>query len=180
MHLTWNYKFWRNFCSGLSVLASHFLDFSLQVAWQILVSFSFFIIWWESYVMGSKNCGIKFSLLIVFSCNSCAQPIFSKKMFYWTTFCHVAVASSCHWVTQGLRINLASLFHLFFNAKILTFSLIRWPLLLIQVLCADWWKGDSVISGGADSKLCISSGISVLWGKSCYSYRNNWIMDLKL
>ncbi|KAL7232241.1 hypothetical protein ACSBR2_010297 [Camellia fascicularis] len=31
----------------------------------------------------------------------------------------------------------------------------------IQVLCADWWKGDSVISGGADSKLCISSEISV-------------------
>ena len=26
----------------------------------------------------------------------------------------------------------------------------------------DWWKGDSVISGGADSKLCNSSGISVL------------------
>ena len=31
--------------------------------------------------MGSKNCGIKFSLLLVFICNSCAQPIFSKKCF---------------------------------------------------------------------------------------------------
>nr|POE64247.1 protein bps1, chloroplastic [Quercus suber] len=31
-----------------------------------------------------------------------------------------------------------------------------------KVLCADWWKGDSVISGGANSKLYISSGISVL------------------
>lgn len=32
---------------------------------------------------------------------------------------------------------------------------------LTQVLCADWWKSDSVISGGADSKLCISSEIPV-------------------
>lgn len=31
----------------------------------------------------------------------------------------------------------------------------------IQVLCADWWSGDSVVSGGADSKLLISSDISV-------------------
>lgn len=31
----------------------------------------------------------------------------------------------------------------------------------MQVLCADWWKGDSVISGGADSKLFISSEISI-------------------
>ncbi|KAI4352479.1 hypothetical protein L6164_006729 [Bauhinia variegata] len=30
------------------------------------------------------------------------------------------------------------------------------------VLCADWWKGDSVISGGADSNLCISSEIPVV------------------
>ncbi|KAK6152621.1 hypothetical protein DH2020_012260 [Rehmannia glutinosa] len=41
-----------------------------------------------------------------------------------------------------------------------------WPLAVIdthkdKVLCADWWKHDSVISGGADSKLRISSGISV-------------------
>jgi hypothetical protein len=47
-------------------------------------------------------------------------------------------------------------------ADTLKFSLVRWPLLLIQVLCADWWRGDSVISGGADSKLCISSEIPVL------------------
>ncbi|KAK7860780.1 ribosome biogenesis protein wdr12 like protein, partial [Quercus suber] len=31
-----------------------------------------------------------------------------------------------------------------------------------KVLCVDWWKGDSVISGVANSKLCISFGISVL------------------
>ncbi|GFP90405.1 ribosome biogenesis protein wdr12 homolog [Phtheirospermum japonicum] len=41
-----------------------------------------------------------------------------------------------------------------------------WPLTVIdphndKVLCADWWKNDSVISGGADSKLHISSGIPV-------------------
>jgi len=44
-----------------------------------------------------------------------------------------------------------------------------WWCAAIQVLCADWWKGDSVISGGVDSKLCISSGISVQWGES-YDY----------
>jgi hypothetical protein len=45
-----------------------------------------------------------------------------------------------------------------------------WWCAAIQVLCADWWKGDSVISGGVDSKLCISSGISVQWGESCDYY----------
>ncbi|KMZ65037.1 Ribosome biogenesis protein Ytm1 [Zostera marina] len=30
-----------------------------------------------------------------------------------------------------------------------------------KVLCADWWKDDSIISGGADSKLSISSRISI-------------------
>lgn len=30
-----------------------------------------------------------------------------------------------------------------------------------KVLCVDWWKDENVISGGADSKLCISSGISI-------------------
>ncbi|KAM1512053.1 hypothetical protein ACFX1Z_023657 [Malus domestica] len=28
-------------------------------------------------------------------------------------------------------------------------------------LCADWWKGDTVLSGGADIKLCMTSGVSV-------------------
>ncbi|KAL4597247.1 hypothetical protein ACB092_12G221300 [Castanea dentata] len=63
-----------------------------------------------------------------------------------------------------------------------------WPLAVIEshndkVLCADWWKGDSVISGGADSKLCISSGflccevkavihtaIIELWTYNCKSH----------
>lgn len=31
----------------------------------------------------------------------------------------------------------------------------------MQVLCADWWKDDSVVSGGADSKLYITSGIEI-------------------
>ncbi|XP_037493015.1 ribosome biogenesis protein WDR12 homolog [Jatropha curcas] len=42
-----------------------------------------------------------------------------------------------------------------------------WPLAVIEshedkVLCADWWKSDSLISGGVDCKLCISSDISIL------------------
>ena len=35
-------------------------------------------------------------------------------------------------------------------------------LMSMPIEITDWWKGDSVISGGADSKLCNSSGISVL------------------
>ena len=35
-------------------------------------------------------------------------------------------------------------------------------LISMPIEITDWWKGDNVISGGADSKLCISFGISVL------------------
>ncbi|BBH00239.1 Transducin/WD40 repeat-like superfamily protein [Prunus dulcis] len=43
----------------------------------------------------------------------------------------------------------------------------KWPLFVIdahkdKALCADWWRGDTVLSGGADSKLCMTSGASVL------------------
>ncbi|KAM7515537.1 hypothetical protein LguiA_005120 [Lonicera macranthoides] len=39
-----------------------------------------------------------------------------------------------------------------------------WPVTVIEshkdkVLCADWWKGDSVVSGGVDLKLSISSEV---------------------
>ncbi|EHA8590454.1 putative Ribosome biogenesis protein WDR12 [Cocos nucifera] len=42
----------------------------------------------------------------------------------------------------------------------------HWPLATIdshkdKVLTADWWKDDSIISGGADSKLCIYSGMAI-------------------
>lgn len=56
----------RNFCSCVSVLISQFLDLGMQMAQQILVSFNFCILWWESYAMGSKNCGMYPSLLVFF------------------------------------------------------------------------------------------------------------------
>ncbi|KAH6761850.1 Transducin/WD40 repeat-like superfamily protein [Perilla frutescens var. hirtella] len=77
---------------------------------------------------------------------------------------HSSWISSCKWHDK-------SWFHLAsasFDGKVMLWDLrTAWPLSVIdthkdKVLCADWWKGDSVISGGADSKLCISSGISVL------------------
>uniref|UniRef100_B9H0K0 Uncharacterized protein n=1 Tax=Populus trichocarpa TaxID=3694 RepID=B9H0K0_POPTR len=76
---------------------------------------------------------------------------------------HNSWISACKWHTK-------SLFHLlsaFYDGKVMLWDLrTAWPLVIIdshedKVLCADWWKGDSVISGGVDSKLCISSGISV-------------------
>ncbi|KAG8366953.1 hypothetical protein BUALT_Bualt16G0021800 [Buddleja alternifolia] len=63
-----------------------------------------------------------------------------------------------------------SWFHLVsasYDGKVMLWDLrTAWPLAVIdthteKVLCADWWKNDSVVSGGADSNLCISSGISV-------------------
>ncbi|KAI3452221.1 hypothetical protein Pfo_008886 [Paulownia fortunei] len=47
-----------------------------------------------------------------------------------------------------------------------------------KVLCADWWKHDSMISGGVDSKLCISSGISVQWsiGLQEFSLLHGWLL----
>ncbi|XP_057768622.1 ribosome biogenesis protein WDR12 homolog isoform X1 [Salvia miltiorrhiza] len=77
---------------------------------------------------------------------------------------HKSWISSCKWHNK-------SWYHLVsasYDGKVMLWDLrTAWPLAVIEthgdkVLCADWWKGDSVISGGADSKLCISSGVSVL------------------
>ncbi|KAG6418197.1 hypothetical protein SASPL_120397 [Salvia splendens] len=77
---------------------------------------------------------------------------------------HNSWISSCKWHNK-------SWYHLVsasFDGKVMLWDLrTAWPLAVIdthsdKVLCADWWKGDSVISGGADSKLCISSGVPVL------------------
>ncbi|KAJ4826080.1 WD repeat-containing protein 12 [Turnera subulata] len=76
---------------------------------------------------------------------------------------HNSWISACKWHSK-------SLFHLVsasYDGKVMLWDLrTAWPLAVIsshedKVLCADWWKGNSVVSGGADSKLCISSGISV-------------------
>ncbi|XP_073286506.1 ribosome biogenesis protein WDR12 homolog [Primulina huaijiensis] len=76
---------------------------------------------------------------------------------------HNSWISSCKWHRK-------SWFHLVsasYDGKVILWDLrTAWPLSVIdshkdKVFCADWWKNDAVISGGADSKLCISSGISV-------------------
>ncbi|RHN48318.1 putative transcription factor WD40-like family [Medicago truncatula] len=76
-------------------------------------------------------------------------------------------ASHTSWVTT-VKWHDKSLFHLLsasYDGKVMLWDLrTAWPLSTIEshsdkVLCADWWKSDSVISGGADSKLCISSQI---------------------
>ncbi|PIM98613.1 Microtubule binding protein YTM1 (contains WD40 repeats) [Handroanthus impetiginosus] len=77
---------------------------------------------------------------------------------------HNSWISSCKW-------HPTSWFHLVsssYDGKVMLWDLrTLWPLAVLdthkdKVLCADWWKHDSVISGGVDSKLCISSGIPVL------------------
>ncbi|KAF5185753.1 Ribosome biogenesis protein wdr12-like protein, partial [Thalictrum thalictroides] len=55
-----------------------------------------------------------------------------------------------------------------YDGKVMLWDLrTAWPVAVIEshqdkVLCTDWWKDDCVISGGADSKLCRSSEISIL------------------
>uniref|UniRef100_A0A0E0EE36 Ribosome biogenesis protein WDR12 homolog n=1 Tax=Oryza meridionalis TaxID=40149 RepID=A0A0E0EE36_9ORYZ len=77
---------------------------------------------------------------------------------------HKSWISACKW-------HPSSWFHLVsssFDGKVMLWDLrTAWPLASVEshkdkVLCADWWKGDSVISGGADSKLCIASGIEII------------------
>ncbi|KAG5624788.1 hypothetical protein H5410_010006, partial [Solanum commersonii] len=72
---------------------------------------------------------------------------------------HSSWISTCKWHEK-------SRFHLLsasYDGKVMLWDLrTAWPLAVIdthndKVLCADWWKGESVVSGGADSKLCISS-----------------------
>ncbi|KAL6499150.1 WD repeat-containing protein 12 [Orobanche hederae] len=76
---------------------------------------------------------------------------------------HNSWISSCKWHHK-------SWFHLVsasYDGKVMLWDLrTAWPLSVIdthkdKVLDVDWWGHDSVISGGADSKLRISSGISV-------------------
>ncbi|CAI8594260.1 unnamed protein product [Vicia faba] len=77
---------------------------------------------------------------------------------------HKSWVTACKWHDK-------SPFHLLsasYDGKVMLWDLrTAWSLSTIEshtdkVLCADWWKSDSVISGGADSKLCISSEIPVV------------------
>ncbi|CAL4891253.1 unnamed protein product [Urochloa decumbens] len=79
-------------------------------------------------------------------------------------------SSHSSWIT-ACKWHPSSWFHLVsssFDGKVMLWDLrTAWPLASVdshkdKVLCADWWKGDSVISGGADSKLCIASGIEIV------------------
>lgn len=76
---------------------------------------------------------------------------------------HTSWISACKWHNE-------SWFHLAsasYDGKVMLWDLrTAWPVSVIEshsdkVLCVDWWRGDSVVSGGADSKLCVASGISV-------------------
>ncbi|XP_076930753.1 ribosome biogenesis protein WDR12 homolog [Bidens hawaiensis] len=76
---------------------------------------------------------------------------------------HTSWITSCKWHSK-------SWFHLLsssYDGKVMLWDLrTAWPMAIIdshedKVLCADWWNGDSVASGGADSKLRISSEICI-------------------
>ncbi|XP_042479237.1 ribosome biogenesis protein WDR12 homolog [Macadamia integrifolia] len=76
-------------------------------------------------------------------------------------------SSHSSWIT-ACKWHKKSWFHLVsasYDGKLMLWDLrTAWPLAVLnshndKVLCADWWKGDSIVSGGADSKLCISSEI---------------------
>ncbi|CAN8236305.1 unnamed protein product [Cochlearia groenlandica] len=89
------------------------------------------------------------------------KPGTSAPVFQFSS--HSSWISACKW-------HKSSWFHLLsasYDGKIMLWDLrTAWPLSVIdthndKVLSADWWKGDSVISGGADSNLRISSGIAI-------------------
>ncbi|XP_010939153.1 ribosome biogenesis protein WDR12 homolog [Elaeis guineensis] len=76
---------------------------------------------------------------------------------------HSSWITACKWHTRSwIHLLSAS-----YDGKVMLWDLrTAWPLATIdshkdKVLCADWWKNDSVISGGADSKLFICSGIQI-------------------
>ncbi|KAF3620951.1 putative folate transporter 1, chloroplastic-like [Capsicum annuum] len=86
---------------------------------------------------------------------------------------HSSWISTCKWHEK-------SWFHLVsasYDGKVMLWDLrTAWPLAVIdthkdKVLCADWWKSESVISGGADSNLCISSDVCVL---------RSWVQALEI
>ncbi|XP_031268479.1 ribosome biogenesis protein WDR12 homolog [Pistacia vera] len=89
------------------------------------------------------------------------KPGTSAPVFQFSS--HSSWISACKWHNK-------SSFHLIsasYDGKVMLWDLrTAWPLAVIdshkdKVLSADWWRGDSVVSGGADSKLCISSGIYI-------------------
>ncbi|KAM6549413.1 hypothetical protein CsatB_021089 [Cannabis sativa] len=89
------------------------------------------------------------------------KPGTSAPVFQFSS--HTSWISACKWHNKSWFNVLSSSY----DGKIMLWDLrTAWPLSVInshqdKVLCADWWKGDAVVSGGVDSKLRISSGISV-------------------
>ncbi|MCL7035648.1 hypothetical protein MKW94_001977 [Papaver nudicaule] len=77
---------------------------------------------------------------------------------------HSSWITACKWHDSSRQHLLSSSY----DGKVMLWDLrTAWPLSVIEshkdkVLCADWWRGDSVVSGGADSNLCISSEVSIL------------------
>ncbi|TYK05339.1 ribosome biogenesis protein WDR12-like protein [Cucumis melo var. makuwa] len=97
------------------------------------------------------------------------KPGTSSPIFQFSS--HTSWVSACKWHEK-------SWFHLLsasYDGKVMLWDLrTAWPLAVIdshkdKVLSADWWKDDSVVSGGADSKLHISSGIYVSLLDACNS-----------
>ncbi|EOA20689.1 hypothetical protein CARUB_v10001003mg [Capsella rubella] len=89
------------------------------------------------------------------------KPGTSAPVFQFSS--HSSWISACKW-------HRSSWYHLLsasYDGKIMLWDLrTAWPLSVIEshsdkVLSADWWKGENVISGGADSNLRISSGIAI-------------------
>ncbi|XWS32959.1 hypothetical protein CRYUN_Cryun22dG0035700 [Craigia yunnanensis] len=89
------------------------------------------------------------------------KPGTSAPVFQFSS--HSSWISACKWFN-------GSSFHLLsssYDGKVMLWDLrTPWPLAIMdthkdKVLCADWWKGDSVVSGGVDAKLRISSNISI-------------------
>ncbi|XP_010492399.1 PREDICTED: ribosome biogenesis protein WDR12 homolog [Camelina sativa] len=89
------------------------------------------------------------------------KPGTSAPVFQFSS--HSSWISACKW-------HRSSWYHLLsasYDGKIMLWDLrTAWPLSIIEthndkVLSADWWKGENVISGGADSNLRISSGIAI-------------------
>lgn len=89
------------------------------------------------------------------------KPGTSAPIFQFSS--HSSWISGCKWHPKSIYHLLSSSY----DGKVMLWDLrTAWPLAKIdthkdKVLCADWWKYDSIISGGADSKLFISSGISI-------------------
>lgn len=76
---------------------------------------------------------------------------------------HSSWISACKWHnTSPLHLLSSS-----YDGKVMLWDLrTAWPVSIIdthkdKVLCADWWKGDCVVSGGVDAQLRISSDISI-------------------